>query len=706
MRQLNFDLRQLCYRNRDGSYATQANRLQILQLVADQLHESGFKDLRATGLRPKHVQALTAHWQAQSLNSGTIKNRMAQLPWWAERICRRNIVAKDNADYGIAERRLVSTVSKARELTDGELAKVTDPYTRLSLRLQAAFGLRRAESIKIQPAWADRGDQLVLRASWCKGGRERTIPIRTAAQRQLLNEAKAVVGRGSLIPPSLRFVDQLRRFEYQCDKTGIHRVHGHRPPAPFDAILVHSRSRFFRDLFQFLHYERVLKKVGVKIVSITQQTGDDAAGEMASKLFSLFDEYQSKENAKHTQRAMQENARQGYWNGSVPPFGYRAVTTDTVGNRGRHKRRLEIDPIEAEQVREIYRLYLAGHDGNVMGMKAIASHLNRQGLRMRGRPWRIQKINDLLADPLYCGCFYFNRRDSRTHKIRPKPEWIAVSIPAIIDAGTFERAVKRRESANPKNAPPRATASPAPLVALLKCGHCGAAMTQATGKSGRYRYYKCTTRMAKAVDACRTKNLPRDATDSQVLGALSERVFTPKRVSLMLNELLRHQQQAKTAENARLITLKKDLDQATAGLDRLYQAIERGAITIDDTLRMRTEKLKARRSEILTEMAKLKDRQALVVRPVNPETVAAFCKALKERFTDPTSGLGKAYLRLLVDQIRLDGNELVVTGSHRRLADAIGFMQKRKLGEVPSFVRDWRARQDESGHWSEVPPIP
>jgi site-specific DNA recombinase len=72
------------------------------------------------------------------------------------------------------------------------------------------------------------------------------------------------------------------------------------PPAPFDAILVHSRSRFFRDLFQFLHYERILKKVGVKIVSITQQTGDDAAGEMASKLFSLFDEYQSQENAKHT----------------------------------------------------------------------------------------------------------------------------------------------------------------------------------------------------------------------------------------------------------------------------------------------------------------------------------------------------------------------------------------------------------------------
>jgi len=228
MRQLNYDLKQLCHRNRDGSYGTQADRLRILQLLADQLHEAGFKDLRATGLKPKHVQAMTQRWLAESLNAGTIKNRMAQLRWWAEKIGKRNVVARDNADYGIANRQLVSTVSKARELTAAELARVDDPYTRLSLQLQAAFGLRRAESIKIQPAWADRGNELVLRASWCKGGRERAVPIRTEAQRHLLEESKSLAGRGSLIPAGARYVDQLRRFEAQCDKAGIHKVHGHR----------------------------------------------------------------------------------------------------------------------------------------------------------------------------------------------------------------------------------------------------------------------------------------------------------------------------------------------------------------------------------------------------------------------------------------------------------------------------------------------
>ncbi|SCW57559.1 hypothetical protein SAMN02927924_01478 [Sphingobium faniae] len=43
------------------------------------------------------------------------------------------------------------------------------------------------------------------------------------------------------------------------------------------------------------------------------------------RIMTLFDEYQSKETAKHTLRAMNENARQGFWNGARPPIGYRVV---------------------------------------------------------------------------------------------------------------------------------------------------------------------------------------------------------------------------------------------------------------------------------------------------------------------------------------------------------------------------------------------
>jgi site-specific DNA recombinase len=90
-----------------------------------------------------------------------------------------------------------------------------------------------------------------------------------------------------------------------------------KPPA-FDMILIHSFSRFFRDQFQLELHVRRLAKNGVRLVSmITQELGDDPMSNMIRQIMALFDEYQSKENAKHTLRAMKENARQGFWNGKA-----------------------------------------------------------------------------------------------------------------------------------------------------------------------------------------------------------------------------------------------------------------------------------------------------------------------------------------------------------------------------------------------------
>ena len=228
MQDLNYELKQLCKHNRDGSYATQANRERILALIANQLQEMGYVNMRAQSLKARHVEALVQRWLAEGLSAGTLKNRMTTLRWWAEKIGKPNVVAKSNEAYGIPDRRYVTNVTKARQLTSGDLAQVSDPYTRMSLQLQAAFGLRRKESIKIQPAWADRGDMLMLKASWGKGKRAREIPIRNAEQRRVLDEVKRFAGKDSLIPVEMSYVEQLRRFEYQCDRAGIHRVHGHR----------------------------------------------------------------------------------------------------------------------------------------------------------------------------------------------------------------------------------------------------------------------------------------------------------------------------------------------------------------------------------------------------------------------------------------------------------------------------------------------
>ncbi|MCD9007166.1 integrase domain-containing protein [Luteimonas sp. XNQY3] len=225
MDDLTYTLRQLCLRNRDGSHATQADRQRSLSLAARQLREAGFRQMRATSLKGKHVEALLQRWQAEGLSAGTLKNRMAHLRWWAEKVGKAGILPTDNTKLGVPERRYVTNESKAKEL-DGRLDRITDPQVRMSLRLQAAFGLRREESIKFQPRYADRGDHIVIKGSWAKGGRDRTVPITTPEQRAVLDEAHRLAGLGSLIPSHKTYIQQRHVYDGQCKAAGLSNMHG------------------------------------------------------------------------------------------------------------------------------------------------------------------------------------------------------------------------------------------------------------------------------------------------------------------------------------------------------------------------------------------------------------------------------------------------------------------------------------------------
>jgi integrase len=226
MRDLNYQLKKLCRQCREGSYATQVKRERMLTLIANQLHELGYRGMTARSLKPKHVDALVKLWFAQELSIGTIKNRMAVIRWWSHKVDKQNVVARSNEHYGIPDRRFVTNESKAKTVTQSQLDKVLDEHVRMSLELQQAFGLRREEAMKFQPSFADRGDHIALKPSWTKGGKERVIPVRTETQRDVLNRARRLAGFGSLIPSNRNYVHQLRVYEGNTLRAGLSRMHG------------------------------------------------------------------------------------------------------------------------------------------------------------------------------------------------------------------------------------------------------------------------------------------------------------------------------------------------------------------------------------------------------------------------------------------------------------------------------------------------
>jgi site-specific DNA recombinase len=458
-------------------------------------------------------------------------------------------------------------------------------------------------------------------------------------------------------------------------------------PSPYDAIIVHSRSRFFRDLLQFLQYERSLKRAGVRLISITQETNNDPAGEMASKIFSVFDEYQSKENGKHTLRAMKENARQGFFNGSKPPYGYRTVETEAKGRRG-SKKRLEIDVAEAAIVQRIFELYLNGYEGIALGAKGITEFLNDRGITLRGQRWTRGRVHEVLSNSMYHGEYWFNKHENKTKTLKPQSEWVKIAVPPIIEVATFQQVEARREARSPAKVPPRIVNSPTLLTGLLKCGHCNAGMTLATGKGGRYRYYKCNTRIGKGNHLCDSANVPMEKLDSLVISTLSDKVFTPVRVRSMIDEMKKRLREDKSAESNQLTALKKELNELEVKSNRLLEAVESGYLPMDATLHERAHKHQARRQAILIEMSGLRQQIELPSKFLDGRHTQAFCRVLRKKLTE-SKPLAKRYLYAVVSEIRLVKNEVTIAGDYRALADAVGSEKRDGVLPVPTSARKW-----------------
>lgn len=462
-------------------------------------------------------------------------------------------------------------------------------------------------------------------------------------------------------------------------------------PQAFEAIIIHSLSRFFRDAIQFGVYERKLGKNKVKVVSITQLTSDDSAGEMMRRIISTFDEYQSKENSKHTSRAMKENARQGYFNGSCPPFGYTSIATQTTGSRGRNKKKLEIDEAEACIVRTIYDLYLFGYKGKMMGQKEIGRHLTEKGQLMRGKPWRVQKVHTILSDSLYMGDYYFNVIDSKTKQKRDPSEWVKTSIPPIIDPKKFEQVRVRRESRAPDKISPSILVSPTLMTGIIKCGQCGASMTLATGKGGRYKYYKCTSRKNKGNHVCTSSNLPMDKTNQQILDQLANKVFAPERVQTMMTALRKRIRSAKDTKQEEISALNRQLQNTEERQHRLLEAIETGILDLDETVQHRAQNLKAAREALIIQIAAVRNEHSKPIEHIKASQVEKFTQILKDKLLAKDSAIAKAYLNLLVDKVVINENTATVTGSYDALAHAVALNDTKKghLNQVPTSISDW-----------------
>ena len=115
---------------------------------------------------------------------------------------------------------------------------------------------------------------------------------------------------------------------------------------------------------------------------------------------------------------------------------------------------------------------------------------------------------------------------------------------------------------------------------------------------------------------------------------------------------------------------------------------------MNETLTERSNRLQAQRQEILTEIAGIQRNEEIPKTLLSPNNVRAFSRGLKEKMLDPVSPFAKQYLRLLVDEIRVEEKEVRIRGSHAKLAQAMAQKNPGTPEGVPRFGYAWLPGQD------------
>lgn len=473
-----------------------------------------------------------------------------------------------------------------------------------------------------------------------------------------------------------------------------------KPPA-FDMIVVHSFSRFFRDQFQFEFYLRKLAKNGVQLVSITQVLGDDPASEMVRKIMTLFDEYQSRETAKHTLRAMNENARQGFWNGARPPIGYRTVEAEQRG--AKIKKKLEVDPLYADTVRKIFRLALEGADGSgPMGVMAIACWLNENNIRTRyGGRWGKGMVHQVLTRTTYIGQHRFNTYNVKKGCRKPPEEHAIMAVPPIISEAEFEAVQRSLKARSPKMMAPGAVGGSTLLTGICFCACCGGAMTLRTGtsRSGQmYKYYTCASKATKGETACPGISIPMDRLNEAVITHLESRLLDPARLRLLLEQLLDRREESMTERRQHVAEMGRRATEAEAKLFRLYEAIENGLVDMGDpSLKARIAELNAIREQARGDAERAMARITQTAPEITVDKIKEFAAATRQKLRNEDGTYARNHVRAVAQRVEVvSKTEVRIRGNRselvRVLAAASG-VEKAALG-TRSFGPKWCRLRD------------
>jgi site-specific DNA recombinase len=374
----------------------------------------------------------------------------------------------------------------------------------------------------------------------------------------------------------------------------------------FQVILCWDQDRFGRfDPLEAGYWIKPLRDAGVRLETIAQGKIDwnSFGGRLQYTVQQEGKQQFLIDGSRNTLRGLLTVARQGFWLGGPPPYGY-ALEDTGRGPKGHSKRLVPGDPKEIEVVRWLFRTY-ARQD---VSLRGLADELHRRGVPAPrgGKHWFRMSIRGLLANRLYVGDLVWNRKPKkgsyhrvskdgeiiprtrgpkRRRKANPEAEWLVFeqTHEPLIDRETFE-AVQAKLAANQHRGKAYGSWDAWPLSGLVICGHCGYRMSgqsQALATADRkYRRYRCNGYTSKGKSVCHPHSIHEGRLLRCVVRKIQEEFLNPDNLEKLRAEIRRQAGEVGSASRAAAPRLRSEI----AALDRKIDKGSEQLLKVPDDL--------------------------------------------------------------------------------------------------------------------------
>ena len=413
-----------------------------------------------------------------------------------------------------------------------------------------------------------------------------------------------------------------------------------KPEAPFREILVWKFSRFTRKREHAVAFKSMLRRKGVRVVSITEQADDTATGRLLEGIIESVDEFYSENLAEEVRRGMREAASRGFWVASRTPYGYNRVM---VQDGAKKRPTLEIDPDTAPVVKRIFDMA-----ESATGMTEITRTLNSEGIASAtGKLWSKNGVHFILRNEVYTGTLLWGT----TGKVKSDPVRIEKAFPAVVSKAQFNRVKRLMRSRAPKRNHPRRVGSSYLLSGLVRCKSCNRALSGQDAKSGQFAYYVCQSIMKRGKNACTTPRLNARRFEEMVVERIRENVLTESNITELVKIVDEEMDGVAAEQRQKLETIEAELDEVKRKLGRVWHLVENTDLDMADASeRIREHRERQQRLEDSAAEARtiLSQRREVLD---DVETIAAYAQDMSEFLKESELTERRAFIESFVKEI-------------------------------------------------------